>query len=142
LTLESGCGRETDCLLEGAGFEPSVPREGLPEDRDDGPSLPGPWQRKCRRGIKVRPLAELTRKLDAVPEGPQVMLKLAILDVPDFYSALTNHTGCRRPLASTPAGRQNRGLLFLDAGHTATGWGGLSTGGGGIGLGGSSIGGR
>ena len=24
-TLESGCGRETDCLLEEAGFEPSVP---------------------------------------------------------------------------------------------------------------------
>ena len=71
----------------------------------------------------------------------EVMLKLAILDVPDFYSVLTNHTGCRLPLAH-PAGRQNRGLLFLDAGHTATGWGGLSTGGGGIGLGGSSIGGR
>src|ERR1700732_5138682 len=27
LALESGCGRETDCLLEGDGFEPSVPRE-------------------------------------------------------------------------------------------------------------------
>jgi hypothetical protein len=26
-TLESGCGRETDCLLEGDGFEPSVPRQ-------------------------------------------------------------------------------------------------------------------
>src|SRR3984893_2329965 len=24
-TFESGCGRETDCLLEGDGFEPSVP---------------------------------------------------------------------------------------------------------------------
>jgi hypothetical protein len=34
------------------------------------------------------------------------------------------------------------GVLFLDAGHTAAGRGGLSTGGGGIGLGGSSIGGR
>src|SRR3984893_6987850 len=27
-TFESGCGRETDCLLEGGGFEPSVPRGG------------------------------------------------------------------------------------------------------------------
>ena len=27
LDLESGCGRETDSALEGAGFEPSVPRE-------------------------------------------------------------------------------------------------------------------
>jgi hypothetical protein len=25
-TLERGCGRETDSLLEGEGFEPSVPR--------------------------------------------------------------------------------------------------------------------
>jgi hypothetical protein len=33
----------------------------------------------------------LTRKLDAVPEDPQVMLKLGTLDVPDFYSVLTNH---------------------------------------------------
>ena len=32
-TFESGCGRETDCLLEGDGFEPSVPREG-PTRRD------------------------------------------------------------------------------------------------------------
>ena len=47
----------------------------------------------------------------------------------------------RRPLAH-PAGRQSRVFLFLDAGHTAPGRGGLSTGGGGIGLGGSSIGGR
>jgi hypothetical protein len=39
----------------------------------------------------------LTRKLDAVPDGPQVMLELTIPDVPDFYSALTNQTGCRRP---------------------------------------------
>ena len=26
-TFENDCGRETDCLLEGDGFEPSVPRE-------------------------------------------------------------------------------------------------------------------
>jgi hypothetical protein len=31
----------------------------------------------------------LTRKLDAVPDGPQVMLELTIPDVPDFFSALT-----------------------------------------------------
>src|SRR6266436_3376348 len=36
-------------------------------------------------------LAELTRKLDAAADGPRVMLKLTLPDVPDFYSALTNH---------------------------------------------------
>jgi len=30
--------------------------------------------------------------------APRVMLELTIPDVPDFYSALTNHTGCRRRL--------------------------------------------
>jgi hypothetical protein len=76
-----------------------------------------------------------------VPDGPQVTQELTIPDVPDFYSALTNHTGCRRPLAHPPVGRAGV-CYFLDAGHTATGRGGLSTGGGGIGLGGSSMGGR
>ena len=49
-------------------------------------------------------------------------------------------SGCRLPLAHHRSAEP--GLLVLDAGHTATGRGGLSTGGGGIGLGGSSIGGR
>jgi fructose-bisphosphate aldolase, class I len=36
-------------------------------------------------------LAELTKQLDGVPDGRQVMLKLTIPDVPDLYSALTRH---------------------------------------------------
>src|SRR6202011_2576688 len=71
----------------------------------DGSSTPRSRRRRSNAPRSAIPLAELTRKLDAVPEGPQVMLKLAILDVPDFYSALTNHTGCRRPLAHPPVGR-------------------------------------
>ena len=48
---------------------------------------------------------ELTRKLDALPPGRQVMLKLTIPDVPDFYSALINHSvwpGWWRSRAATP----------------------------------------
>ena len=46
-------------------------------------------------GVRTRPvgtvlLAELTKKLDALPDGGQVMLKLTIPDVPDLYSALIN----------------------------------------------------
>ena len=44
-------------------------------------------------------LAELTRQLDAVPDGRQVMLKLTIPDVPDLYSALTNHRRVARVVA-------------------------------------------
>jgi hypothetical protein len=54
-------------------------------------------------------------------------------------TALRYHGSVRA--GGPPHGRQNW-VLYLEAGHTAAGRGGLSTGGGGIGLGGSSIGGR
>src|SRR5713101_5094788 len=44
-----------------------------------------------KAGAEAILLAELTARLDAVPDGPQVMLKRPIPDVPDLYSALTNH---------------------------------------------------
>ena len=44
-------------------------------------------------------LKELTRSLDALPEGTQVMLKLTIPDVPDLYSALTTHKRVVRVVA-------------------------------------------
>ena len=36
-------------------------------------------------------LAELTRNLDTAPDGPRVMFKLTLPDVPDLYMPLTNH---------------------------------------------------
>ena len=43
--------------------------------------------------------AELTRQLDALPDGRQVMLKLTIPDVPDFYSGLISHKRVARVVA-------------------------------------------
>lgn len=43
--------------------------------------------------------SELTRQLDALPNGPKVMLKLTIPEVPDFYLALTNHRKVARVVA-------------------------------------------
>jgi fructose-bisphosphate aldolase class I len=43
--------------------------------------------------------AELTRKLDALPPGRKVMLKLTIPEVPDFYAALVNHARVARVVA-------------------------------------------
>jgi hypothetical protein len=37
-TFESRSGRETDCLLEGDGFEPSVPRQESRRFRDTSPA--------------------------------------------------------------------------------------------------------
>jgi len=43
--------------------------------------------------------AELTKRLDALPDGRQVMLKLTIPDVPDFYAALIQHPRVARVVA-------------------------------------------
>jgi len=42
-------------------------------------------------GAEATLLAELTKGLDALPENRQVMLKLTIPDVPDFYRPLIDH---------------------------------------------------
>jgi fructose-bisphosphate aldolase class I len=52
-----------------------------------------------KAGAEAILLAELTGKLDALPDGRQVMLKLTIPEVPDFYSALVNHRRVTRVVA-------------------------------------------
>ncbi len=52
-----------------------------------------------KAGAEAILLAELTRKLDAVPDGRQVMLKLTIPDVPDLYLPLTRHRRVARAVA-------------------------------------------
>jgi fructose-bisphosphate aldolase, class I len=44
-------------------------------------------------------LAELTRRLDALPSGRQVMLKVTIPDVPDLYAPLVKHDRVARVVA-------------------------------------------
>jgi fructose-bisphosphate aldolase class I len=52
-----------------------------------------------KAGAEAILLAELTRNLDALPEGRQVMLKLTIPDVPDLYLGLVNHKRVARVVA-------------------------------------------
>jgi fructose-bisphosphate aldolase, class I len=52
-----------------------------------------------KAGAEAILLAELTRNLNAVPDGPQVILKLTIPNVPDLYSALMNHKRVARVVA-------------------------------------------
>src|SRR5712671_1277955 len=52
-----------------------------------------------KAGAEAILLIELIRKLDAVPDGSQVMLKLTIPDIADFYSALMNHKRVARVVA-------------------------------------------
>src|SRR5277367_4614243 len=52
-----------------------------------------------KAGAEAILLAELTRKLDAFPDGHKVMLKLTIPDVPDLYAPLVNHKRVTRVVA-------------------------------------------
>jgi fructose-bisphosphate aldolase class I len=52
-----------------------------------------------KAGAEAILLAELTSKLDALPESRQVMLKLTLPDVPDFYSGLISHKRVARVVA-------------------------------------------
>ncbi len=52
-----------------------------------------------KAGAEAILLAELTRSLDALPDGRQVMLKLTIPEIPDFYAALTRYERVARVVA-------------------------------------------
>jgi fructose-bisphosphate aldolase, class I len=52
-----------------------------------------------KAGAEAILLAELTRKLDALPDGRQVMLKLTIPEVPNLYASLIDHERVARVVA-------------------------------------------
>ena len=52
-----------------------------------------------KAGAEAILLAELTKALDALPEGERVMLKVTIPEVPDLYAPLVAHKGVARVVA-------------------------------------------
>jgi fructose-bisphosphate aldolase class I len=52
-----------------------------------------------KAGAEAILLEELRRKLDALPDGPGVMLKLTIPEVPDHYAPLVSHERVVRVVA-------------------------------------------
>ncbi len=52
-----------------------------------------------KAGAEALLRAALIGKLDALPSGAQVMLKLTLPEAPDFYSALVNHKSVARVVA-------------------------------------------
>ena len=61
--------------------------------------------------------AELTKSLDALPDGRQVMLKLTIPEAPDFYSALIGHKGVARVVALSGGYTRDDACKRLAANH-------------------------
>jgi fructose-bisphosphate aldolase, class I len=70
-----------------------------------------------KAGAEAILLAELTRKLDALPDGRRVMLKLTIPDVPDFYSTLVKHRRVVRVVALSGGYTRADACKRLSANH-------------------------
>jgi fructose-bisphosphate aldolase class I len=62
-------------------------------------------------------LAELTRHLEAAPDGPKVMFKLTLPDVPDLYLPLVNHKRVTRVVALSGGYTRAEACRRLAANH-------------------------
>jgi fructose-bisphosphate aldolase class I len=62
-------------------------------------------------------LAELTKHLDAQPDGPRVMFKLTLPDVPDLYLPLTKHPRVTRVVALSGGYTRAEACKRLSANH-------------------------
>jgi fructose-bisphosphate aldolase, class I len=70
-----------------------------------------------KAGAEAILLAELTRKLDALPVGHKVMLKLTIPDVADLYAPLVNHKCVARVVALSGGYTRADACRRLSANH-------------------------
>ena len=70
-----------------------------------------------KAGAEAILLAELTRNLDAVPNGPPVMFKLTLPDVSDLYLPLTKHRRVTRVVALSGGYTRADACKRLSANH-------------------------
>jgi fructose-bisphosphate aldolase, class I len=68
-------------------------------------------------GAEAILLAELTRNLDAQPDGPRVMFKLTLPDAPDLYLPLTKHRRVTRVVALSGGYTRAEACKRLSANH-------------------------
>jgi fructose-bisphosphate aldolase, class I len=70
-----------------------------------------------KAGAEAILLAELTRNLDAAPNGPPVMFKLTLPDTPDLYLPLTKHRRVTRVVALSGGYTRAEACKRLSANH-------------------------
>jgi fructose-bisphosphate aldolase class I len=70
-----------------------------------------------KAGAEAILLAELTRNLDAQPDGPRVMFKLTLPDAPDLYLPLTKHRRVTRVVALSGGYTRAEACKRLSANH-------------------------
>ncbi len=70
-----------------------------------------------KAGAEAILLSELTKGLEALPDGSQVMLKVTIPDVPDLYAPLMDHKGVARVVALSGGYPLDEACERLSANH-------------------------
>ena len=70
-----------------------------------------------KAGAEAILLAELTKNLDAQPDGPRVMFKLTLPDTPDLYLPLTKHRRVTRVVALSGGYTRAEACKRLSANH-------------------------
>jgi|SRR5579872_1487641 fructose-bisphosphate aldolase, class I len=70
-----------------------------------------------KKGAETILRDEITAKLDALPAGRKVMLKLTIPDVPDFYEPLIKHKNVARVVALSGGYTRDEACKRLSANH-------------------------
>jgi fructose-bisphosphate aldolase class I len=70
-----------------------------------------------KAGAEAILLTELTKHLDALPEGRKVILKLTIPEVPDLYAPLISHRGVARVVALSGGYSRDEACRRLAANH-------------------------
>ena len=70
-----------------------------------------------KAGAEAILLAELAKNLDALPDGRQVMLKLTIPEIPDFYAPLISHERVARVVALSGGYTRTEACKRLTANH-------------------------
>ena len=70
-----------------------------------------------KAGAEAILFAELTRNLDAAPDGPPLMFKLTLPDVPDLYLPLTKHRRVTRVVALSGGYSRADACKRLSANH-------------------------
>jgi fructose-bisphosphate aldolase class I len=70
-----------------------------------------------KAGAEAILLAELTRNLEAQPDGPRVMFKLTLPDAPDLYLPLTKHRRVTRVVALSGGYTRAEACKRLSANH-------------------------
>jgi hypothetical protein len=106
-TLIDGVRFAADSTVEGDGFEPSVPREGLAEDRDDGSPFRGRWRRKILAKESSESAVQMNMRSWAITRA-NVVIRTSVPYLPPVEGTRRRYRPSRNPLGIGRSRRETR----------------------------------